>query len=67
MFLRTSSLLGLTYTALNIAVNKEPLKRYPFGLHRLEVFATFLTVSPLYLLQALLFVKLLSDLTIPLK
>lgn len=32
--------LGLTYMALNIAVNKEPSKRFPFGLHRLEVFAT---------------------------
>ena len=32
--------LGLTYIALNIAVNKEPSKQFPFGFHRLEVFAT---------------------------
>lgn len=32
--------LGLAYIALNIAVSKEPSKRFPFGLHRLEVFAT---------------------------
>ncbi len=32
--------LGLTYIALNVAVNKEPSKRFPFGFHRLEVFAT---------------------------
>ena len=32
--------LGLAYIALNIAVNKEPSKQFPFGFHRLEVFAT---------------------------
>lgn len=32
--------LGLAYIALNIAVIKEPSKRFPFGFHRLEVFAT---------------------------
>lgn len=32
--------LGLTYVALNIAVNREPSKRFPFGFHRLEVFVT---------------------------
>lgn len=32
--------LGLTYVALNLAVNKKPSKRFPFGFHRLEVFVT---------------------------
>ena len=32
--------LGLTYIALNIAVNKEPSKKFHFGFHRLEVFVT---------------------------
>ncbi|HJN02131.1 MAG: cation diffusion facilitator family transporter [Nitrospinota bacterium] len=32
--------LGLTYIALNIAIYKEPSKQFPFGFHRLEVFAT---------------------------
>lgn len=32
--------LGLTYVALNVAVSREPSKRFPFGFHRLEVFVT---------------------------